>query len=78
MQPSPDLFCYALLTDFRGYKPGYSKVVREHTNYLTWVVLKGHTNNTGGEVTPDVEGSTSGRRSTSVTSRKGPIRQARI
>ncbi|HEY3158408.1 MAG TPA: GMC family oxidoreductase [Vicinamibacterales bacterium] len=50
-QPSPDLFCYALLTDFRGYKPGYSKVVREHLNYLTWVVLKGHTNNTGGEVT---------------------------
>ena len=50
-QPTPDLFCYALLTDFRGYKPGYSKVVREHQNYLTWVVLKGHTNNTGGEVT---------------------------
>jgi len=50
-QPSPDLFCYALLTDFRGYKPGYSKVVREHPNYLTWVVLKGHTSNTGGEVT---------------------------
>ena len=50
-QPSPDLFCYALLTDFRGYKPGYSTVVREHPNYLTWIVLKGHTNNTGGEVT---------------------------
>jgi len=50
-EPSPDLFCYALLTDFRGYKPGYSNVVREHSNYLTWVVLKGHTNNTGGTVT---------------------------
>jgi len=50
-QPSPDLFCYALLADFRGYKPGYSKVLREHSNYLTWVVLKGHTSNTGGEVT---------------------------
>ena len=50
-QPSPDLFCYALLADFRGYKPGYSKVLREHPNYLTWIVLKGHTNNTGGEVT---------------------------
>jgi choline dehydrogenase len=50
-QPSPDLFCYALLADFRGYKPGYSAVVREHPNYLTWVVLKGHTNNTAGEVT---------------------------
>lgn len=50
-QPSPDLFCYALLTDFRGYKPGYSQDVRNHPNYLTWVVLKGHTNNTAGEVT---------------------------
>ena len=53
-QPSPDLFCYALLADFRGYKPGYSKVVREHPNYLTWVVLKGHTNNTGGDGDADV------------------------
>lgn len=50
-EPSPDLFCYALLTDFRGYKPGYSNVVREHLNYLTWVVLKGHTTNTAGEIT---------------------------
>ena len=24
-KPVPDLFCYALLTDFRGYQPGYSK-----------------------------------------------------
>ncbi|PYR70702.1 MAG: glucose-methanol-choline oxidoreductase [Acidobacteria bacterium] len=50
-QPSPDLFCYALLADFRGYQRGYSDVVRQHPNYLTWVVLKGHTNNTAGEVT---------------------------
>ena len=50
-EPSPDLFCYALLADFRGYKPGYSEDVRRHPNYLTWVVLKGHTNNTAGEVT---------------------------
>ena len=50
-QPSPDLFCYALLADFRGYQRGYSEVVRQHPNYLTWVVLKGHTNNTAGEVT---------------------------
>jgi hypothetical protein len=40
-----------LLADFRGYKPGYSDVVRQHPNYLTWVVLKGHTNNTAAEVT---------------------------
>jgi choline dehydrogenase-like flavoprotein len=50
-QPSADLFCYALLADFRGYKPGYSKRLSENPNCLTWVVLKGHTNNVAGEVT---------------------------
>ena len=50
-RPVPDLFCYALLADFRGYKPGYSKVFPEHKNYLSWVVLKAHTANTAGEVT---------------------------
>src|SRR5262249_47981380 len=45
-RPVPDLFCYALLADFRGYVPGYSKVLPEHKNYLSWVVLKGHTANT--------------------------------
>jgi len=50
-RPVPDLFCYALLAKFTGYAPGYSKDVRDHLNYLSWVVLKGHTNNTAGEVT---------------------------
>jgi len=50
-QPSADLFCYALLADFRGYKPGYSKRIADNPNCLTWVVLKGHTNNVAGEVT---------------------------
>ena len=50
-RPVPDLFCYALLADFRGYKPDYSKVFPAHRNYLTWVVLKAHTANTAGEVT---------------------------
>jgi len=50
-RPLPDLFCYALLADFRGYAPGYSKILPEHKNYLTWLVLKGHTGNTAGEVT---------------------------
>jgi choline dehydrogenase-like flavoprotein len=50
-QPSPDLFCYAVLADFRGYKPGYSKRLPQNPNCLTWVVLKGHTNNVGGAVT---------------------------
>ena len=50
-QPSPDLFCYAVLADFRGYEPGYSTRLPDNPNCLTWVVLKGHTNNTGGSVT---------------------------
>jgi choline dehydrogenase-like flavoprotein len=50
-RPVPDLFCYALLGNFPGYYPGYSSLVRDNPNYLTWVVLKGHTNNTAGTVT---------------------------
>jgi choline dehydrogenase len=50
-RPVPDLFCYALLGRFPGYYPNYSKGVAEHLNYLTWVVLKGHTANVGGRVT---------------------------
>ena len=47
----PDLFCMALLTDFQGYYPNYSRVLREKLNYLTWVVLKARTRNRAGEVT---------------------------
>jgi choline dehydrogenase len=49
--PVPDLLCYALLADFSGYYPGYSKQIAENHNCLTWVILKAHTNNTAGEVT---------------------------
>lgn len=49
--PQPDLFLYAVIGRFQGYFPGYSSMVATHPNYLTWVVLKGHTNNTAGEVT---------------------------
>jgi choline dehydrogenase-like flavoprotein len=49
-RPVPDLFCFALLGDFRGYEPGYSRKLVEHRNRLTWAVLKGHTNNRGGRV----------------------------
>ena len=49
-RPLPDLFCFALLGDFRGYRPGYSKVFAERFNYLTWAILKAHTNNTAGKV----------------------------
>ena len=47
----PDLFCMALLAKFEGYFPGYSRVIAEHHDYLTWAVLKAHTNNRAGEVT---------------------------
>jgi choline dehydrogenase len=50
-RPVPDLFSFALLAPFRGYKPGYSEEIRTRHDYLTWVVLKGHTNNRGGSVT---------------------------
>jgi len=47
----PDLFCMALLTNFQGYYPGYSKAFASDLNYLTWVVLKAHTQNHAGTVT---------------------------
>ena len=50
-KPVPDLFCYAVLADFRGYRPGYSEDIRTRHDCLTWIVLKGHTNNRGGSVT---------------------------
>jgi choline dehydrogenase len=50
-RPLPDLFCMALLADFRGYFPGYSDLIAKHHDYLTWAVLKAHTVNNAGEVT---------------------------
>lgn len=49
-RPLPDLFCFAVLADFRGYEPDYSKRIVEKLNYLTWAVLKAHTNNRAGYV----------------------------
>jgi choline dehydrogenase len=49
-RPVPDLFCFAVLADFRGYVPGYAKIIVERLNCLTWAVLKAHTNNRAGEV----------------------------
>ena len=49
-RPLPDLFCFALLGKFKGYFPGYSVLIKEHLNYLTWAVLKAHTNNRAGVV----------------------------
>jgi choline dehydrogenase len=47
----PDLFCLALLGQFQGYFPTYSRSLATHLNYLTWTILKAHTNNRAGEVT---------------------------
>lgn len=49
-RPLPDLFCFALVGLFRGYFPGYSALFPKHLNYLTWAILKAHTNNRGGEI----------------------------
>jgi choline dehydrogenase-like flavoprotein len=48
--PAPDLFCMALVARFEGYYPGYSRLVAEHTDYLTWAILKAHTANRAGTV----------------------------
>ncbi|MCY4597848.1 MAG: GMC family oxidoreductase N-terminal domain-containing protein [Bryobacterales bacterium] len=49
----PDLFCFALLANFPGYFPGYSRLFLppDGLRYLTWAILKAHTNNTAGTVT---------------------------
>ncbi|MBK1724583.1 GMC family oxidoreductase [Thiocystis violacea] len=45
-----DLVLFGLLTNFRGYFPGYSREVRAATQYFSWAVLKGHTRNSAGTV----------------------------
>ncbi|MBP1849378.1 GMC family oxidoreductase [Rhizobium halophytocola] len=45
----PDLHCFSLLADFRGYYPGYSTRIRKG-NYMSWVVLKAYTDNAAGTV----------------------------
>jgi choline dehydrogenase-like flavoprotein len=47
----PDLFCMSLLARFEGYFPGYSKLISGHRNYLSWIILKAHTENNAGAVT---------------------------
>ncbi|MEO5822086.1 MAG: GMC family oxidoreductase [Vicinamibacteraceae bacterium] len=49
--PVPDLFCYGLLADFRGYEPNYTKRLPASLNALSWIVLKARTNNTAGVLT---------------------------
>ena len=40
----------AMIAKFEGYRPDYSKVVGTDKNYLTWVILKAHTNNVSGAI----------------------------
>jgi choline dehydrogenase len=49
-RPIPDLFMFALLGKFKGYFPGYSKLIANDLNVLTWCILKAHTLNNGGTV----------------------------
>lgn len=48
-QADPDLFLFAILGYFAGYRPGYSKMGRKK-HFFTWVILKAHTHNTAGRV----------------------------
>jgi choline dehydrogenase-like flavoprotein len=41
----------SLLARFEGYFPGYSKLISDHRNYLSWIILKAHTDNNAGTVT---------------------------
>jgi choline dehydrogenase len=50
-RPLPDLFIFALIGRFKGYFPGYSKLIADSHDYLTWAILKAHTRNHGGAVT---------------------------
>ena len=49
--PVPDLFCYGLLADFRGYEPNFTKRLPAALNALSWIILKARTHNTAGSVT---------------------------
>jgi choline dehydrogenase len=49
-RPDPDLYLFAVPGHFSGYRPGYSCLTREVKDQFSWVVLKGHTNNTAGWV----------------------------
>ncbi len=49
-QADPDLFIFALAGYFQGYYPGYSKDSSRTKNFLTWTLLKAHTQNRGGFV----------------------------
>jgi len=45
-----DLICLAFLARFTGYYPGYAAEMAAQRNYLTWAILKAHTNNRAGTI----------------------------
>jgi choline dehydrogenase-like flavoprotein len=49
-QPLPDLLILPLVNRFSGYYANYSKEVAGNASYLTWYILKGHTNNRAGSI----------------------------
>jgi choline dehydrogenase len=48
-QPDPDLFIFGLPGAFKGYYPGWARESLQ-PDHFTWAILKGHTNNTAGEI----------------------------
>jgi len=49
-RPEPDLFFMALLARFEGYRPGFSEMIGGPGEFLTWAILKAHTENRAGTV----------------------------
>ena len=47
---SPDLFLFGLPSSFKGYYENYSFDSFSEQNKFTWLILKGHTNNSAGTV----------------------------
>jgi choline dehydrogenase-like flavoprotein len=49
-RPLPDLFCMPLLARFFGYFPRYATALADQPGYLSWSILKAHTENRAGQV----------------------------
>jgi choline dehydrogenase len=48
--PDPDLLCFAIPAEFRGYEVGYSTELNSTPGRFTYAILKGHTDNRSGTV----------------------------
>ena len=76
----PDLFCVEFAGSFRGiFSRIFQTDFRAISNYLSWIILKAHTENNAGTVTLQSSRSAATRRaSTFATSRKAATRRVRI